>query len=228
MMSQIDAKNIPAKVDLGLPSGVLWADYNLGASACGNPGSLYAWGELSSKASFRKDNYKCKSRLPGKVEKIKEIIISQIKAQKNINKDGVLQKMADRLVSKYDVVNCIEPECDIATLTLGMGWRLPSRKEMDELETYCKWTFIRKGESQPSSGYIVEGPNGNRIFLPMNDEKEGFYWSSSICVFNTEASHAMRLSRANPNVLILGYLRHYGGFCRPVMSAPEEKECIAP
>ena len=44
-------------VDLGLPSGLLWATCNLGASAPEEVGNYYAWGETTPKSFFSKDNY---------------------------------------------------------------------------------------------------------------------------------------------------------------------------
>lgn len=45
-------------VDLGLPSGLLWATCNLGASAPEDYGDYFAWGEVSSKQSYSWSNYK--------------------------------------------------------------------------------------------------------------------------------------------------------------------------
>lgn len=39
-------------VDLGLPSGLKWATMNVGAASPTDPGSLFAWGEVNTKASF--------------------------------------------------------------------------------------------------------------------------------------------------------------------------------
>ena len=47
-------------VDLGLPSGLLWATCNLGASSPEEVGGYYAWGETSPKTYFSRDNYKYK------------------------------------------------------------------------------------------------------------------------------------------------------------------------
>ena len=47
-----------AYVDLGLPSGVLWATCNLGADSPEEYGDYYAWGETSSKAEYTKKNSK--------------------------------------------------------------------------------------------------------------------------------------------------------------------------
>ena len=47
-----------AYVDLGLPSGLLWAQYNVGANAIEELGGYYAWGETEEKTSYTFDNYK--------------------------------------------------------------------------------------------------------------------------------------------------------------------------
>ena len=46
-------------VDLGLPSGTLWATRNLGASSPMDFGSYFAWGETEPKTSFDQSNYTC-------------------------------------------------------------------------------------------------------------------------------------------------------------------------
>lgn len=43
-------------VDLGLPSGLKWATCNVGASKPSEHGDYYAWGEISTKASYDEDN----------------------------------------------------------------------------------------------------------------------------------------------------------------------------
>ena len=44
-------------VDLGLPSGLLWATCNLGATSPEEVGYYYAWGETSSRSFFSSGNY---------------------------------------------------------------------------------------------------------------------------------------------------------------------------
>lgn len=48
-------------VDLGLPSGTLWADRNLGASSPNDTGNQYAWGEISTKTQYSDSNYSGKN-----------------------------------------------------------------------------------------------------------------------------------------------------------------------
>jgi len=44
-------------VDLGLPSGTLWATCNIGANSPEETGDLFAWGETDTKDSYTKENY---------------------------------------------------------------------------------------------------------------------------------------------------------------------------
>ena len=55
-------KNIPeGAVDLGLPSGTLWADRNIGADSPEGYGDYFAWGETRPKSTYSWSTYKyCK------------------------------------------------------------------------------------------------------------------------------------------------------------------------
>ena len=46
-----------------------------------------------------------------------------------------------------------------AARSMGSGWRLPTKAELEELNNKCIWSWI-------GSGYRVTGPNGNSIYLP--------------------------------------------------------------
>ena len=45
-------------IDLGLPSGLLWARTNVGASLSSDDGDYFAWGETKSKSSYSWNTYK--------------------------------------------------------------------------------------------------------------------------------------------------------------------------
>lgn len=78
-------------------------------------------------------------------------------------------------------------EYDIARVQWGGRWRTPRMEDIDELISRCQWTLIYPDGSPP--GYLVIGPNGNRIFLPLagfryeNEYYEpgimGLYWATS-------------------------------------------------
>ena len=48
-------------VDLGLPSGLLWAETNVGASSSSGDGDYFAWGETSPKTTYSWNTYKWRS-----------------------------------------------------------------------------------------------------------------------------------------------------------------------
>lgn len=62
-----DADTICTPVDLGLPSGTLWADRNLGAKRTSDFGHLYAWGEVSTKRDYSQGAYLSKDKPMGKI-----------------------------------------------------------------------------------------------------------------------------------------------------------------
>lgn len=54
---KINPVKTPEAIDLGLPSGVLWGSFNLGATKPEDEGNKYAWGETKAKSSFILSNY---------------------------------------------------------------------------------------------------------------------------------------------------------------------------
>ena len=78
------------------------------------------------------------------------------------------------------------PSYDAARANWGGSWRMPTKKECEELKTKCRWTWTASGGNK---GYKVVGPNGKSIFLPaagyrdetsLNDAgTNGSYWSST-------------------------------------------------
>lgn len=75
---------------------------------------------------------------------------------------------------------------DVAHMTWGSGWRMPSASECEELVNKCTWTLTNRNGV---NGYKVTGPNGNSIFLPTGGFKSfsehkyvgeyGYYWTST-------------------------------------------------
>ena len=53
----IEADTICKAVDLGLPSGTMWGDRNVGAKSSSDFGNLYAWGETKTKDDYSKYTY---------------------------------------------------------------------------------------------------------------------------------------------------------------------------
>lgn len=172
-------------VDLGLPSGTLWATCNIGASSPEGAGDYFAWGETKSKEEFTGRTYKFYSnsnfRENGEPNNLKI-------AKYNTNKD----------FGKVDGKTSLDPEDDVAHALWGSKWSMPTDEEWTELREKCEWR--KKGlDGNSFAGYEVIGPNGNSIFLPTAGYREGTklesggthgcYWSSTLdsecttCVF---------------------------------------------
>ena len=75
--------------------------------------------------------------------------------------------------SKYPVKDppmsiCGDRRYDMAMANWGWPWRLPSRSELEELVSKCKWENINyKGVN----GFKLTGPNGNTLFLPITSSR---------------------------------------------------------
>lgn len=57
MLMSLTANAQHEYVDLGLPSGTLWATCNIGADSPEEEGDKFAWGETTTKDYFTKENY---------------------------------------------------------------------------------------------------------------------------------------------------------------------------
>lgn len=80
---------------------------------------------------------------------------------------------------------CGNVKYDIASKKWGGAWRMPTTDEFNELIKKCTWELE---VLNTSAGYIVTGPNGNKIFLPLAGQRKGkqkiseytgMYWSGN-------------------------------------------------
>lgn len=157
-----DNKTAAEAVDLGLPSGTLWASCNIGATKPEEFGNYYAWGETETRESFKREEYL--HIKPGQ-----ENVMAIRRAFTDLGKDIA--------GTKYDV----------ATQKWGEQWVMPSLGQFAELEQNCNWEWTAIGDV---NGYkITSKKNGNSIFLPAAGSKAsqrtsnigvyGLYWSST-------------------------------------------------
>lgn len=142
-------------VDMGLPSGLLWAETNLGATQPTDVGNYYAWGETTTKAKYSWSTYKFTKE---------EVSWAEVK------------------FSKYDTAGkdvVLDQDDDAVNANWGSPCRMPSYSETSEL---FKNSTIKVTTQMSSSGENVSGvlftskQNGNTIFFPMT----GYYDGSEI------------------------------------------------
>lgn len=162
-----DIPDVHEYVDLGLPSGTLWATRNVGANAPEEYGDYFAWGETLPKTTYDWSTYKYYGGY------------------------NQLTKYCDYSAYGYngftDNLTTLQPSDDAATANWGSGWRMPSYEEWVELKENTTSTWMTRNGV---NGRLFTASNGASLFLPaagyrLNDElwqavTSGCYWSSSL------------------------------------------------
>ena len=130
-------------VDLGLPSGTLWATMNVGASKPSDSGLYFQWG----------DTIGCRAEQVGKGEGKKAFIWADYKwnASKGFTKyntAGESLKLAD----------------DAANANMGGSWHMPTPTQIQELtaNTTSTWTT----QDGVIGRLFTSKKNGKSIFIP--------------------------------------------------------------
>lgn len=160
-------------VDLGLPSGTLWAECNVGAENKQDYGLYFAWGETVGYANgeehdFSWANYKWMT--PGHSEwnyVTKYTHEDNMKQGIWYNGDTYVGTTVDGVT--YKNLTELLPEDDAATANWGPGWRMPSGEEIEELLD-PRYTYTSGGSCLGVYGqWIFSISNGKSIFLPAAD-----------------------------------------------------------
>ena len=186
-------------VDLGLPSGTLWATCNVGADAPEEYGDCFAWGETAPKTNYTSDTYKFTTDGGTTFTKYTET-------------DGKIT---------------LDPEDDAAAVKWGGKWRMPTDAGWEELMNNCTWTWTTL--NGVNGYEVTSKTNGNSIFLPAagrrnndnldNAGNDGRYWSSSLYLFYP--SRACYVYFSSDTVGRYGWYRDNGLSVRPVRTSNE-------
>lgn len=157
-------------VDLGLPSGVVWATCNLGANEPEEHGLYLQWGN---------------AKLPQ--------VLKPDYSQWNMpfSSNGVLTKYNTRdqcgAVDNRVVLHDLD---DAASVNWSTRWHIPTKDNFKELIINCTWEWKQQNGV---NGYLVTSKiNGNNLFFPTTGlsmvksikdaETTGCYWTSSLHV----------------------------------------------
>ena len=147
-------------VDLGLASGLLWAKYNIGTTEPTELGDYYAWGETSPKKKYYSDNYKYYKWKGDDLNRITKY-------------------------NEEDGKTVLDLEDDAARANLGVGYRIPTKADWEELLEDCKWEAVTitlpetldPSQKKSIARWKVTGPNGNSIVLPMTGGFKADGWN---------------------------------------------------
>ena len=190
-------------VDLGLPSGTLWATYNVGAYSPEEYGDYFAWGETQTKDNYDWSTY-----------------------QYCMGSENTLTKYCNDAWYGYngftDNLTTLQSSDDAATVSWGMDWRMPTEEEWQEL--YNNTTSIWMTQNGVN-GRLFTASNGNSIFLPAagchdgisfnNTFSNGYYWSNSLDTNQPNIAWSFNIRSGN-NFGVNNFGRFYGQSVRAV------------
>ena len=141
------------KIDLGLPSGTLWADRNIGATDIYDGGKLFQWGDPTP--------YDVPEHTNGTINEGQKMF-SWNDYKLNPSGDG-------STFTKYNETDgkiTLDLEDDAAHVNMGVIWKMPTREQVIELfkgttqELYAKLTVnsvpvkVANGVYNKDSGYV--------------------------------------------------------------------------
>ncbi len=189
-------------VDFGLPSGLLWATCNVGASMPEDYGDYFAWGETETKSYYNWSTYKwC-----------------------NGSETTLTKYCTNSNYGTVDNRTTLDPEDDAAHVNWGGNWRMPTSAEWEELydNTTSTWTTEN---GVYGCKYASKKDATKYIFLPAAGDRDGtdvhfagsggLYWSSSLGSSGPNGAYYMGFYSGDGNPQCNGY-RFYGFSVRPV------------
>lgn len=156
-------------VDLGL--SVKWATCNIGADTPEKPGLYFAWGETTGYGyyndhKFNWGDYKwC-----------------------NGSSTTLTKYCTDSAYGIVDNKTTLDSADDAAHVNWGASWRMPTKKEYEELRNNCTWVWTWRSGTH---GLLFTSKiNYNTLFLPAAGycsgsiptqyDSRGFYWTSDL------------------------------------------------
>lgn len=176
---------VPEAVDLGLPSGLKWASFDLGATAeSPRSGHRFKWGEtgqrINSGSGFG-DDYKW------------GIWDSANYQLKNLTKYCTVSEYGNNGFT--DGKTKLEAEDDAATANLGSGWRTPTDAEWRELFAHTTGEYGATGFVLKST---VPGFTGKEIVFAWDDIS---YMSSTLNSSDPRCCFAAFVEYANSSMM---------------------------
>ena len=154
-------------VDLGLPSGTLWAKCNIGAYTETDAGLYFQWGDTRGYTA------------------------DQVGVDKTFDWAHYIFGTQDNL-TKYnstDGLTTLELADDAAYANMGEDWRMPTEEEYQELINNITSEWVENFNNTGVNGRLFTGTNGHTLFLPavgiafdymIHLSYSGSYWTASL------------------------------------------------
>ena len=198
-------EDVMSYVDLGLPSGTLWATCNVGATSPEGYGDYFAWGETTAKSSYGWSTYRYG----------RAYAVTKYNQISSYGANGYTDDLTE-----------LELSDDAAYVNWGSDWRTPSVDQFNELVnssyTTSTWTTLNGVNGQ----LITSKSNGNFIFLPAAGRYEtqlysrgenGYYWSRSLKPSSPNTAQLLFFTSSYSQINT--YTRCFGVSVRPVRAS---------
>ena len=162
-------------VNLGLPSGTLWATCNIGAADSDDRGDVFAWAETQPREYPNFSGWSNYKYCEGDYNKLTKYCTCY-----EFGYNGFT-----------DNLTVLEAMDDAAAINWGDDWYIPTKTQWEELiqNTTNEWTTLNG-----VNGRLFTASNGNTLFLPGmghsidtvkgRESYPGFYWTSSLFTDN--------------------------------------------
>lgn len=205
-------------VDMGFPSGTMWATCNIGANSPEENGSFFAWGETKPKAVYSMDTYSM--YYEGDAYKILKYCTNDERGY--VNKE---QKAIDNKAALDSVDNA-------AIVIMGNNWNIPTTQEYSELmyrstKRWCKINGVY--------GYLFtsteKGYEDRSVFFPMSGQNDGdsnefigkfgFYWTRVLAGGYSYAASVLQMDhKTGDNITVTNTRkeRYMGLPVRPIVN----------
>ena len=154
-------------VDLGLPSGILWAKCNIGADTETDAGLYFQWGDTRGYTADQVG-----------VDKIFDWAHYKFGTRDNLTK-----------YNSTDGLTTLQLADDAAYANMGEDWKVPTKEEYQELIDNTTREWVKDYQGTGVNGRLFTGTNGHTLFLPAVGAASGnvvygislygLYWSAN-------------------------------------------------
>ena len=211
-------------VDLGLPSGTLWATCNIGASSPEKYGGYFSWGETEFDSKYREEKNSQGDIIWSGYVYTWETYTYCNGTEKTLTKYCTNSSSGNNGFT--DNLTELEASDDVATAKWGSEWQMPSLAQFQELINSNYTTTTWSQQNGVNGRLITSKKNGNTIFLPAagyHDTKllnsagnAGYYWSRSLGTDSKNGSALYFYSTVIGTDRSIDFARFLGWSVRPV------------
>lgn len=196
-------------IDLGLPSGTLWAKCNIGAEKETDYGDYFMWGSITPDTN--------------------NICDWEHTPFNNKNKFNDEEYFNEYKSEWLDENDNLKPEYDAAHVIMGGNWRMPTDIDFIELLNGTTNVWVENYKGSGKNGILFTSKtNGRTIFIPAAGRRFGssFYdqgvdsnvWSSLFFKDDFGCYCSWRLNFDSDDYNIFVDIRYYGFSVRGVMN----------